>query len=283
MIAAACRAAWAVEHGVANPAPSPMPAARAAEACDASGDGVMRHADSVTRNADSVMRHADSVTNAGDGVTADPAKAKREANRVRARRWRANRKAGQLDLFPVSVATSRDSVMRNACDVMRNACDSVTPPPQVFPLREISNPLSSPTIDADAARAPPAKSMITPEANALADDLMRLQRLDADDPRCIGTAYTAQAWLTKGWDGDVIRHAVGLVMSRIPVAPRRLRYFEMAIAEAHAERDRKLPVVNVIEMEAHTRAAVRTGPSQRKTMLDVYDDVIADFAAKRGL
>jgi hypothetical protein len=96
---------------------------------------------------------------------------------------------------------------------------------------------------ADDARAGrPPGSLISPEAFALRDDVMRLQRLEKDDPRCLGTAYGVQAWLTKGWDADVIRQAVETVMSRRTEPPRSIRYFEGAIAQAHAERDRQLPI-----------------------------------------
>jgi hypothetical protein len=96
---------------------------------------------------------------------------------------------------------------------------------------------------ADDARAGrPSGSSISPEAFALCDDLLRLQHLDKDDPGSFGTAYGVQAWLTKGWDADVIRRAVEAVMARCSKAPRSIKYFEGAIAEAHAERDRPLPV-----------------------------------------
>jgi hypothetical protein len=98
---------------------------------------------------------------------------------------------------------------------------------------------------ADDARASgPSKSLISPEAFSLVDDLMRLQRLERDDPRSIGTAYGVQAWLSKGWSPDVIRQTVESVMARRSEPPRTLRYFEAAIAEAHAERDRPLPIAN---------------------------------------
>lgn len=97
--------------------------------------------------------------------------------------------------------------------------------------------------DADDARAKePSKSLISAEAFALCADVVRLQQLEADDPRCIGMAYDVQAWLSKGWDAHVIQQAVEVVMSRCSRAPRTLRYFEAAIAEAHAERDRALPM-----------------------------------------
>ena len=94
----------------------------------------------------------------------------------------------------------------------------------------------------DACAREPSKSLISPEAFALSDDLLRLQHLDKDDPRSFGAAYGVQAWLTKGWDADVIRHAVEAVMSRCTKAPRSIKYFEGAIAEAHAERNRPLPI-----------------------------------------
>jgi hypothetical protein len=94
---------------------------------------------------------------------------------------------------------------------------------------------------ADDAREP-SKSLISPEAYALCDDLMRLQHLEKGDPRCIGMAYGVQAWLSKGWRADLIRQTVETVMSRCTKAPRTIKYFEAAIAEAHAERDRPLPV-----------------------------------------
>jgi len=96
---------------------------------------------------------------------------------------------------------------------------------------------------ADDARAPePSRSLISSEAFALSDDLMRLQHLEKADPRCLGMAYGVQAWLSKGWNADVIRQAVDTVMSRCARAPRTIKYFEAAIAEAHAERDRPLPI-----------------------------------------
>jgi hypothetical protein len=96
----------------------------------------------------------------------------------------------------------------------------------------------------DACAREPSKSLISPEAFSLVDDLLRLQRLERDDPRSVGTAYGVQAWLSKGWSPDVIRQAVESVMARRSEPPRTLRYFEAAIAEAHAERDRPLPIAN---------------------------------------
>jgi hypothetical protein len=117
--------------------------------------------------------------------------------------------------------------------------------PQALRHKPPYEPPSKPSVAADDAReSGPSKSLISPEAYTLCDDLMRLQRFDKDDPRCIGMAYGIQGWLSKGWNADVIRQAVEAVMARCPRAPRTLRYFEAAIAEAHAERDRPLPIAN---------------------------------------
>jgi hypothetical protein len=116
---------------------------------------------------------------------------------------------------------------------------------------------------ADDARArEPSKSSISPEAYGLCDDLMRLQQLEKADPRCIGMAYGVQAWLSKGWNADVIRQAVEAVMARCSKAPRSIKYFEGAIAEAHAERDRPLPVAqpsNNINVKTHGTPQKQSG------------------------
>jgi hypothetical protein len=108
--------------------------------------------------------------------------------------------------------------------------------------KELKDTKTESNKDADDARASePSKSLISPEAYSLCDDLMRLQHIDTGDPRSIGMAYGVQAWLSKGWSADVIRQTVETVMARCTKTPRTLRYFEAAIAEAHAERDRVLP------------------------------------------
>lgn len=180
----------------------------------------------------------------------DKAEAKRAYNRERSRKIRETERAeraAQMDLFPASLATDNSKQPLNNIEQLRTTSAAVSSPSSFPPTPPIIT--TPPSIDDDASRAPPKKSLITPEAYELADTLMRLQRLDPEDPRMIGVAYTAQAWLTKGWQAEVIAHAVELVMGRIPAAPRRLRYFEMAIAEAHAERDRGLPVANVAEFK----------------------------------
>jgi hypothetical protein len=108
-------------------------------------------------------------------------------------------------------------------------------------------PSIEPSLDAadDARARQPGKSMITPKAFALSDVLIQLQRLDPHDPRSVGVPYTVQGWLTKGWRADLIQQAVEVVMARCTEPPKSLRYFEAAIAQAHAEHDRPLPVASI--------------------------------------
>jgi hypothetical protein len=132
------------------------------------------------------------------------------------------------------------------------------------------------------ARASPGCT-ITPEAFSLCDDLMKIQHLETDDPRCIATTYAVQAWLTKGWRADIIRSTVDIVMSKRKEAPNALRYFEKAIAAAHAEHERPLPVATIEEGETNViRQNWRAAPPRRKTMVDAFDEIRSELATKRG-
>jgi hypothetical protein len=108
-----------------------------------------------------------------------------------------------------------------------------------------------------------AHSLIGAEAFALSTELLRLQGLGVDDPRAIATAYKAEEWLSKGWRRELIIRAVEIVMARRTVAPNGLRYFEDAIAEAHAEHDRPLPVAI-----GSSARAIRTEPAMAPSPTD---------------
>jgi hypothetical protein len=94
----------------------------------------------------------------------------------------------------------------------------------------------------DAHAREGSKSLISADAHQLARELLRLQRLDPEDPRAVGAAYQAQTWLNKGWRAELITIGVERVMAKRPAPPNSLRYFEPSIAEVHAEQDRPLPV-----------------------------------------
>ena len=116
--------------------------------------------------------------------------------------------------------------------------------------KELKVPSTESTKAADDAHArEPSTSLISPAAVELSAELLRLQCIDRDDPRAVGTAYQVQTWLTKGWHAQLIVQAVATVMAKRSSPPRSLRYFESAIAEAIAEQGRPLPVATI----AHDR------------------------------
>jgi uncharacterized protein YdaU (DUF1376 family) len=84
-------------------------------------------------------------------------------------------------------------------------------------------------------------SLISPAAHDLAGRLLDAWGIDRDDPRAPGTSYTAQKWLTAGWNGDLCVTTIrATVAGRDP--PGTLKYFEKAIARAHAEQAAPVPV-----------------------------------------
>jgi hypothetical protein len=134
--------------------------------------------------------------------------------------------------------------------------------------------------DEDEARADYLKKygdkpLISDDAYKLCDKLMEIQRLEKDDPRCIAAAYTCQAWLTKGWKAEIIQATVDIVMSRRPDAPSALRYYEKAIALAHADAERPLPVATPMERKNHV------GIQANGNLLAVADQYLAAFRGSR--
>lgn len=95
---------------------------------------------------------------------------------------------------------------------------------------------------ATAAAAPaPSKSAFVADDHALAERIMLAQRLDKHDQRVIGTSYFAKKWRDAGWNGDVIVNTIERLMAKRTEAPKSLRYFEQAIADAHEELKRGVP------------------------------------------
>lgn len=106
-----------------------------------------------------------------------------------------------------------------------------------------------------------AKSIFSPEDFDLADQIMLAQGLAKDDPRCIGTAYEAKRWRDQGWKPDVVITTIKRLMAKRSSPPARLRYFEQAIADAHAEMARPVP--------AGSPRAAGTGPPRRESFADI--------------
>jgi hypothetical protein len=93
-----------------------------------------------------------------------------------------------------------------------------------------------------AARArTTSAALITPQAFDFADKLAAAMRLDRDDPRCVGMPYEAQRWLFAGWSPDLCVATVTRLAAGRDIGT--LKYFEKAIARAHAELAAPVPVV----------------------------------------
>jgi hypothetical protein len=152
-----------------------------------------------------------------------------------------------VTLYKLLIPTATETAHAPAALSASNGTTPQSATPQIPPNDTATvrqEPLIEPPYAAADAREKPSKPLISTEAFALSAELIGLQRLDHQDPRCIEAECTAQMWLTKGWSADVILQTVRKVMARLAKAPRTLRYFEEAIAEAHAERDRALPVAS---------------------------------------
>lgn len=86
-------------------------------------------------------------------------------------------------------------------------------------------------------------SNISEEAFALSGEILVLMGLDPGHPLSAGSPMQVQSWLNGGWPRDAIIGGVQQVMLRKRGdPPSTLKYFEKAIARAHAEFTRPLPI-----------------------------------------
>jgi hypothetical protein len=92
----------------------------------------------------------------------------------------------------------------------------------------------------DEAREP-GKSVFSEGDFDLTQRILKAQGLDKGHPSSIGATYFANKWRSSGWQPDLIVTTIERVMSKRSKAPNNLRYFEQAIADAHAELARPLP------------------------------------------
>lgn len=110
---------------------------------------------------------------------------------------------------------------------------------------------------ADDARE---RCAISPEGFALAERLCTAVGW-TDLPQSTGTPWIAQKWLNGGWNADLCVATVQRVKAAARKKINTLAYFENAIAEAHAEQAKPLPVAvieneqKVIHVEANKRHA----------------------------
>jgi hypothetical protein len=94
---------------------------------------------------------------------------------------------------------------------------------------------------------PRRPTLIGQEAFALSDQVAQAMGLDAAHPSRVGMPMTIQHWLTS-WHPEVILATVRSIMASRPGDPPfNLKYFENAIARAHADLNRQLPTATVTD------------------------------------
>lgn len=93
------------------------------------------------------------------------------------------------------------------------------------------------------------QSLISPDDFAFADRVLDAWGVDREDPRAIATAYTARRWLNAGWNAELCVATIQTVMAALAASgrngPDSLKYFEKAIARAHAEQAAPVPVAEI--------------------------------------
>lgn len=94
---------------------------------------------------------------------------------------------------------------------------------------------------ASSLAAAPSKSMISDQAFEIAKRVLVAMDVEDGDPRGVGAPMTVQGWINGGWDPEIILRTVKLILAR-GGRPKSLVYFTNAIADAHADLARPLPV-----------------------------------------
>lgn len=164
--------------------------------------------------------------------TSDVVEAAPTPTTIRKRRQRANEKArkAQIEMFSDGVTSTVTGVTSDR-DIQKTA------PPQVSPLREISNPLSSPTEEVggggDARDAPLV--LVTQEAISIADEIIVMVGHDPEfiPPGWCGLAMQVQAWLAHWTRDEIIAGIRAGMAGKRDGPPETPRYFEKPIARVH--------------------------------------------------
>jgi uncharacterized protein YdaU (DUF1376 family) len=97
-------------------------------------------------------------------------------------------------------------------------------------------------VDDEPLPAPKGTSLISADAFTIADEVLAAMGKDPFDPIAVGAPLMVQSWLNGGWQRETIVAGVKLGMqSRNGDAPGSLKYFEKAIARAHAQLTAPVP------------------------------------------
>lgn len=132
---------------------------------------------------------------------------------------------------------------------------------------------------ADDARA---RSLVSPEAIKLADDLLVIagHELKFVPPGWCGAAMRVQSWLSQGWQPEIITAAVRGAAARKRGSPANsVQFFENAIAEEVARQAAPLPIVKVREAETLT---VTHGTPKSGSLIAAIDRRLAELDTQAG-
>lgn len=99
----------------------------------------------------------------------------------------------------------------------------------------------------------PSKSLISEEAFETSAKVLDAMGLEREHPLSVGAPLTIQGWFNEHWNAECIVIGVKRGMqSRKGDPPTTLKYFEKAIARAHAELTPALPTVQIRQAETIT-------------------------------
>lgn len=210
----------------------------------------------------------------GDTDGKEPSSDKQRATaRARKQRWRAAQREAktQMDMFAVTLVPGGT----------RGTAPRDRPKPQrevPRPLRETTSLRSVEEGGGGSARATPLV-LISPEAFEIAAKMGEIVGIEPVEtpPGWCGAAARVQTWLAN-WSRETILAGVRAGMSgKRDGPPETPRYFEKPIARIHLQLS--APILTIDMETTYVRAARRP---ERKTMVDVFEDLATEFAAKRS-
>jgi hypothetical protein len=150
-------------------------------------------------------------------------------------------------------------------------------------LPDLTGPIDGGEERARAVDRPPeperGKSLISEEAFEISSLVLQAMGLDPAHPLSVGSPLTVQGWFNAGWHRDCILAGIRRAMSnRSGDPPSTLKYFEKAIARAHAELTPKLPVVQIRDAETITVAHGKP----KSSIIQAADDLCRKLAIFDG-
>jgi len=188
---------------------------------------------------------------------------RRELAADRQRRKRA-RAAAEPELFETQPVASAEP-QSPLCHAESRVTERDNPPPKKVPPITPSKNYPLPIDDDGGGRpAPKSKSLISPEAVALAAELREIAGIEDIPPAWHSAAMQIQAWLNEGAEIEIIRCAARASMARKRDGPPlSVKYFEREIARQRASLAVPLPnVVSITGQPIHAEKSKSVAASR---------------------